>query len=112
MKDSKEPRTTKAASVDRLVIECINCGLPQCKNPHPNAGKPEHLNRVGACMGCLPCAERRANGRLQMLFDLRRWAENEYQETDSYFREQAMRDVVDKINRLEDERRREFAASR
>ena len=67
-----EKTELQSASVDPIVIECINCGLPQCQNPHPDAGKPKHLNWVGASYGCLPCAEKRANGRATMIYELRR----------------------------------------
>lgn len=54
------------------VPVCMNCGLPQTKNAHAMAGKPSHLNIVGAEWGCLPCAEIRANGRGDLFYRLKR----------------------------------------
>jgi len=88
-------------------IEC-NCGLPQAKNPHPEAGKMEHLNRIGACYGCLPCAEKRATGRAKTIQSLRRWLEVEVESTGSDIRKEAMQDIVDKLNKLEGERQADF----
>lgn len=34
---------------------CDKCGLPQSKNPHPNAGKYEHYLEVGVEWVCAPC---------------------------------------------------------
>jgi len=31
------------------------CGLPQTKNPHPDAGKPESMLEVGTVYNCIPC---------------------------------------------------------
>lgn len=39
---------------------------------HAMAGKPSHLNIVGAEWGCLPCAEIRANGRGELFYRLKR----------------------------------------
>ena len=42
---------------------CLGCGGPMSKNPHPDAGKRAVLNEVGERFVCIPCCERRANGR-------------------------------------------------
>ena len=61
-------------------MKCQICGHPLVRNPHPDAGRPKELNRVGALYGCLPCANARANSRLKLIGDFRRWLENEVAE--------------------------------
>lgn len=56
---------------------CINCGLPLVPNHHPDAGKPESLNVVGATQGCLPCAEKRATGRQRVYAEFVRWLDEQ-----------------------------------
>lgn len=34
---------------------CHKCGMPLLDNPHPEAGKPEHVLEVGCQKECLPC---------------------------------------------------------
>lgn len=121
--------TQSRTSVESVVIECINCGLPQLQNPHPDAGKPEHVNWVGACRGCLPCAEKRANGRATMIHELRRFVETHLQRAErmeehalkgDHYREKARNNgkatafelVLKRLNELENERREAFAVSR
>lgn len=58
--------------MSETVPLCMNCGLPQTKNAHAMAGKPSHLNIVGAQWGCLPCAEIRANGRGELFYRIKR----------------------------------------
>lgn len=118
-----------ATPVHDIVIECINCGLPQSQNPHPDAGKPEHLNWVGACHGCLPCAQKRANGRATTIHELRRFIEAHLERAErmeenalkgDHQRETARNNgkatalemVLRKLNELEHTRQNAFAASR
>lgn len=54
---------------------CINCGLPTAVNPHPDAGKPSMMNWIGVVHVCVPCAEKRANGRRMLIARLDRWLE-------------------------------------
>jgi len=54
---------------------CVTCDTPLVKNPHPDAGKPEALNRVGALYVCVPCVSIRANSRRDMFNDFRQWLE-------------------------------------
>ena len=42
-------------------LEC-RCGLPMSKNPHPDAGKTEHLTTVGAVWVCVPCTVKAMSG--------------------------------------------------
>ena len=84
------------------------------RNPHPNAGKPEHLNDVGATMGCLPCAEKRANGRRRTIERLRQWLDakrDESSELNEVARILTLDDVSIQITELEKRRRREFRES-
>ena len=85
---------------------CIVCGLPQTANPHPKAGTPEMLNVIGAMIGCLPCAEKRANGRANVISAIRRWLETEAAVTDSTTIEIGA--VLDKLNQLEENRRKAY----
>ncbi len=34
-----------------------SCGLPMSENPHPHAGEPEYLLKVGAVWVCIPCTQ-------------------------------------------------------
>lgn len=68
VKPSLEP-----AGTEEIERTCINCGLPVTLNHHPLAGKPSHLNVVGAKYGCLPCAEKRANGRRGIITALKEY---------------------------------------
>lgn len=59
-RDSVASHCSNASAKVYRGDECMNCGLPQTKNPHPDAGKMSHLMEVGAVFGCLPCANKRA----------------------------------------------------
>jgi hypothetical protein len=83
-------------------------------NPHPDAGKMNSLNDVGATYGCLPCAEKRANGRRRMLEQLRQWIDarrDESMELNEVARVLTLDDVSVQIGELEKRRRREFRES-
>lgn len=90
------------------AAQCVNCGLPMTRNTHPDAGKPEMLNVVGASYGCLPCAERRANGRRDSLNRMSLWLA------------QCSRDgvavtadlVLQRLSELEDARRASYRSGR
>lgn len=43
------------AQRDSDVPLCDRCGLPQSKNPHPDAGKYESYIEVGTKWVCIPC---------------------------------------------------------
>jgi hypothetical protein len=91
---------------------CVVCGLPQTRNPHPEAGKPSHLNIVGAMWGCLPCAERRANGRHRLIADLGRWLNHETKEGTCPEFLAAIRKVREKLAELDEARRVAFHAQK
>lgn len=101
--------------VECLVIACPNCGLPMLTNPHPDAGKPDRLNEVGAVLCCLPCAEKRANGRHRVIADLWRWIDDAIEnEERSGFEDarKAFERTRNELKRLEDNRRLAFSESR
>lgn len=43
---------------ERLEGHLCFCGLRMSRNPHPDAGKPEHLLPVGASYVCVPCSSK------------------------------------------------------
>ena len=101
--------------------ECLNCGLPLLKNYHPLAGKPEHMNYVGAGGGCLPCAERRANGRRRLIIELKSWLQSEsdklvgnqpspgrWADDEDFWRHETLESVLSKVVQLDERRRIEF----
>ncbi len=104
MEDTKDikPLVTRRP-VERLVSNCPNCGLPQTLNPHPNAGKPKYLNVIGASVGCLPCAEKRANGRHRLIADLKAWC-SQFGDDDFV----SPRSVLEMIEKLDEERKATF----
>ncbi len=51
--------------------ECEICGGHLSKNPHPDAGKPEHLLEIGAQYECLPCLYGRSRRRFREIASLR-----------------------------------------
>lgn len=61
---------------------CLNCGRQQQRNLHPDSGLPERLNELGAMIGCLSCAEIRANGRRVMFEKLIQELKKERAETE------------------------------
>ena len=104
----------RKASGFRIVtwerVKCPTCGLPVSVNPHPEAGKPSHLNIVGATWGCLPCAEKRANGRARMIAALRAFIDTNLEATDPDDDRMVacFEMMLRKIDELDEERRREF----
>ena len=96
MEDSKQAES---------MSPCIVCGLPQSTNPHPQAGTSDMLNVIGAMIGCLPCAEKRANGRANVISALRRWLEG-FAESNTATIEIGA--VLDKLNKLEEKRRKAY----
>ena len=92
----------------RIAATCVICGLPLSQNPHPMAGKPGHLNNVGAVLDCLPCAERRANGRRLVITDMKRWLQSELKEGTCPEYLAAIRKVQEKLTELDEARRVEF----
>lgn len=112
MSDQEEP----------IVIRCLTCDLPLVRNHHPDAGKPEFINVVGCQTGCLPCAEKRANGRQKMIAELYTWIESEafalkelsmqhggVRNLDSKIDE--LHRVLNKIKALEEQRRVAYRAT-
>lgn len=97
--DARKPSTETKAT-------CINCGLPLTKNPHPQAGTPEMLNVVGYVFGCLPCAEKRANGRSWVLTHFRIWLQRIIDDENSPA--PCLQEVLDKLNALDEDRRKAF----
>lgn len=93
---------------DHKGAPCIICGLPQTRNPHPDAGKPSHLNILGAMWGCLPCAERRANGRARVIAQMKDWLDSELKEGLCPEFVAAIRKVRTKLMDLDEERRVRF----
>ena len=85
--------------------QCIMCGLPQTENPHPLAGTPQMLNVVGAKWGCLPCAEKRANGRREVIAQLRMWLEKK---TENDGERVLITSVLEKLQELDEKRRQEY----
>jgi hypothetical protein len=111
MNEANKPPT--AAPLHGIVIGCMNCGLPLVPNHHPDAGKPEHINTVGCPSGCLPCTEKRANGRHKVIVGLRIWLEDELQKfPDDRKRRYVLDEVLAKLNQLEESRRVAYHASR
>ena len=82
--------------------ECLNCGLLQTLNPHPKAGKLGVLNVIGSKYGCLPCAEKRANGRARMLVELKDWLAIQSEENVS------LKEIIQKIDELDNLRKKRF----
>lgn len=99
------------------IMPCVVCHLPQTRNPHPDAGKPSHLNEVGAMWGCLPCAERRANGRRKLITELKQWLKESIEHLDGddeppgqlmRIRLKTLAEVAAKIDAMEEQRRHDF----
>lgn len=109
----------KSAPVDCVVIRCLTCDLPLVPNHHPDAGKPQFINVVGCQKGCLPCAEKRANGRREVITSTRIWLEDEIRvldERDMWTpqereRHHVLREVLGKLNASEDERRSKYVGT-
>lgn len=86
--------------------KCYNCGLPLVKNEHPKAGLPGWYCSVGTGYGCLPCAERRATGRHDLLRDLKFWLQNCERDKVAITPEEVLR----KIAEMDESRRQAFHA--
>jgi len=90
---------------------CMNCGLTLSKNPHPLAGQMAWLNYLGATYGCLPCAEKRANGRFQVITAFRQWLEEQAEslaKSGDTTAAQAMIAAEDKLRELDTRRGVDF----
>jgi hypothetical protein len=106
------------------IPACINCGLPLVQNHHPDAGKPLHINTVGCPTGCLPCTEKRANGRQKVIAAMRIWLEDQasllidtthpdfWDHPNDMVRHEVLNEVLSKLNELEEQRRVAYHASR
>lgn len=103
-----QPQPAKLPESPETTGRCINCGLPLTKNTHPEAGTLKMLNTVGAVYGCLPCAERRANGRREVIAALARWLQKA---EDQGTLEVSANDVLQKLAELENARRRAYHAA-
>lgn len=99
---------SSATPVDCIVSRCIICGLPQTKNPHPLAGTPAMLNTVGAVYGCLPCAEKRANGRREVITKLRFWLERMMDDGRTMMKTE---DVLEQLKEFDELRRKAYHGS-
>lgn len=83
---------------------CYNCGLPLVKNEHPKAGIPGWYCSVGTGYGCLPCAERRATGRHDLLRDLKFWLQNCERDKKEITPEEVLRQIAE----MDEKRRQAF----
>jgi len=62
---------------DDYIPECMTCGGPQSRNPHPEAGKPNADPWPGYQWECIPCLVKRSFARYDRLLALERkyeWA--------------------------------------
>jgi len=93
--------------LDNPEHPCMNCGLPRVPNHHPDAGKSEHIGYIGTQYGCLPCAEKRDNGRNKIWIELFAWFTKMAEQEEMVHPEEAKI----KMLQLEQARRLEFHES-
>lgn len=59
-------------SADALACAC---GRPMSRNPHPDAGHPDHITRVGTVLVCIPCTVESRHSAYHRTRDAERRAE-------------------------------------